>query len=66
MAAERRWVEGLLNFAAEARAPGIRVDAARRAWRRTVTGDATRVSGQLWRCLSYLEWVRQFGVAGAA
>jgi asparagine synthase (glutamine-hydrolysing) len=66
MAAERKWVDGLLDFAAEARVPGIRIDGARRAWSRAGNGDSTRISGQLWRCLSYLEWVRQFAVEGAA
>jgi asparagine synthase (glutamine-hydrolysing) len=62
MAEGSKWVDGLLDFAVDAQVPGIDGSGARRAWKRSRAGSADRESGQLWRCLCYLEWTRQFGV----
>lgn len=63
MTAERLWVDGILKFAESEAVPGLDIRRATEIWRGVKPVD-TRMAGQLWRCVSYLEWVRQFEVRG--
>ncbi|MEX2181715.1 MAG: asparagine synthase (glutamine-hydrolyzing) [Gemmatimonadaceae bacterium] len=66
MMAERSWVDGLLAYAEEVETPGIDVTRAKAIWANARSGRMTRLSGQLWRCVSYIEWSRQFNLDTSA